>query len=64
MKNIAIKAKPYIFLILAAASLVSISWNCTSSSAETGAIPDEIDYNFHIRPILSDIHPINFTLTQ
>ena len=54
MKDIAIKAKSYIFLTLASVSLVVVSWNCTSSSAETGAIPDEIDYNFHIRPILSD----------
>jgi uncharacterized membrane protein len=51
MKNLAKKA---IFLLLAGASLATISWNCTNSSAETGAIPDEVDYNFHIRPILSD----------
>lgn len=54
MKSMAIKAKSYIFLLLASVSLAVIAWNCTSFSAETGAIPDEVDYNFHIRPILSD----------
>ncbi len=28
--------------------------NCTETSAETSSMPAEIDYNYHIRPILSD----------
>ena len=28
--------------------------NCHNSLAESNKIPDEIDYNYHIRPILSD----------
>ncbi len=55
MKSIVFKAKTFSLLLLASVSLATIVWNCTSSSAaETGAIPDEVDYNFHIRPILSD----------
>lgn len=55
MKSIVFKAKTFFFLLLIGVSLATIVWNCTSSSAaETGAIPDEVDYNFHIRPILSD----------
>lgn len=29
-------------------------WQCTSSSSTAERIPDVVDYNFHIRPILSD----------
>ncbi|MER0439034.1 PSD1 and planctomycete cytochrome C domain-containing protein [Emticicia sp. W12TSBA100-4] len=55
MKSIVFKAKTFFLLLLASVSLATIVWNCTSSSAvETAAIPDEVDYNFHIRPILSD----------
>jgi hypothetical protein len=54
MKSIVFKAKTFLFLLLTSVSLATIVWNCTTSSAETGSIPDEVDYNFHIRPILSD----------
>ncbi|AFK03395.1 protein of unknown function DUF1549 [Emticicia oligotrophica DSM 17448] len=54
MKSIVFRAKTFILLLLTSVSLATIVSNCTSSSAETGAIPDEVDYNFHIRPILSD----------
>lgn len=55
MKSVVFKAKTFLFLLLTSVSLAIIVWNCTSSSAaETSAIPDEVDYNFHIRPILSD----------
>ncbi len=55
MKSIVFKAKTFVLMLLTSVSLATIIWNCTSSSAaETGAIPDEVDYNFHIRPILSD----------
>jgi len=54
MKSIVFKAKTFFFLLLTSISLATIAWNCTTSSAETGSIPDEVDFNFHIRPILSD----------
>jgi len=55
MKSIVFTAKTFVLLLLTSVSLATIVWNCTSSSAaETGGIPDEVDYNFHIRPILSD----------
>jgi len=54
MKSIVFKAKTFFFLLLTSISLATIVWNCTTSSAETGSIPDEVDFNFHIRPILSD----------
>ena len=54
MKSIVFKAKTFFFLLLTSVSLATIVWNCTTSSAETGSIPDEVDFNFHIRPILSD----------
>ena len=54
MKSIVFKAKIFFFLLLTSVSLTAIVWNCTTSSAETGSIPDEVDFNFHIRPILSD----------
>ncbi|MCU0324421.1 MAG: PSD1 and planctomycete cytochrome C domain-containing protein [Spirosomaceae bacterium] len=54
MKSVVLKTKTLFYLLLASVSLASIVWNCIPSSAETGAIPDEVDYNFHIRPILSD----------
>ena len=35
--------------------LLSLSqFSCTESSGQVSGIPDEIDYNFHIRPILAD----------
>jgi Protein of unknown function (DUF1553)/Protein of unknown function (DUF1549)/Planctomycete cytochrome C len=36
--------------------VLAIAWNCTNSKAsnEVAAIPDEVDYNYHIRPIFSD----------
>jgi hypothetical protein len=35
--------------------LLSLSqFSCTESSGQGPGIPDEIDYNFHIRPILAD----------
>ena len=40
-----------------AVSLVGVAYfasQCTPSSAETGSMPDQVDYNYHIRPILSD----------
>jgi hypothetical protein len=49
-----LRVKSFIFLLLISLSLATIVWNCTTSSAETGAIPDVVDYNLHIRPILSD----------
>ncbi len=54
MKSIVLKAKTFFFLLLTSISLATIVWNCTTSSAETGSIPNEVDFNFHIRPILSD----------
>lgn len=55
MKSIVFTAKTFVLLLLTSVSLATIVWNCTSSSAaETGGIPDEVDFNFHIRPILSD----------
>ncbi len=40
------------FILLAAGSVHLTQ--CTQSSAETGALPEEVDYNYHIRPVLSD----------
>ena len=35
--------------------ILSLSqFSCTESSGQGSGIPDEIDYNFHIRPILAD----------
>ena len=42
-------------LILSAFSILAYtSWRCTSSRADDTSIPDVVDYNYHIRPILSD----------
>jgi hypothetical protein len=54
MKTLTVKIKYFFILCLLTVGIASIVWNCTSASAETSAMPDEVDFNFHIRPILSD----------
>ncbi len=54
MKTLTVKIKYFFILCLITVGIASIVWNCTSVSAETSAMPDEVDFNFHIRPILSD----------
>ncbi|WP_337044729.1 PSD1 and planctomycete cytochrome C domain-containing protein [Emticicia sp. 17c] len=54
MKTLTVKLKFYVILCLITVGIASIVWNCTRASAETTSMPDEVDYNFHIRPILSD----------
>ncbi|WP_459449826.1 PSD1 and planctomycete cytochrome C domain-containing protein [Aquirufa ecclesiirivi] len=42
-------------LILVAFTILAYtSWRCTSSRADDTAMPEVVDYNYHIRPILSD----------
>lgn len=48
------KIKSIVILFLLSICIISVAINCTSTSAETVSMPDVIDYNYHIRPILSD----------
>lgn len=48
-KKLIIKA---FFLVLTLSGIVFINFECTDSTAQ--GVPDVIDYNFHVRPILSD----------
>ena len=48
------KIKTILLLLFIAFSISFLLQNCNESSAETTAMPQEIDYNYHIRPILSD----------
>ena len=55
MKSFLIKAKYLVILGLVLVMINLMTTNCTNSNAETGnQIPETVDYNYHIRPILSD----------
>lgn len=41
---------PIVFL----ACLLYVAWSCSDAQASDTSMPDVVDYNFHIRPILSD----------
>jgi hypothetical protein len=51
MKN---NLKSLVIISLASASIIVSAINCTNTNAEGVSMPDEVDYNYHIRPILSD----------
>jgi hypothetical protein len=44
--------KKAFFLVIALTGIVFVNFECTDSKAQ--GVPDLIDYNFHVRPILSD----------
>jgi len=46
--------KKALLLFLAAGILVTIQFSCSTGDSSEEEIPDIVDYNFHIRPILSD----------
>lgn len=54
MKNLLNQSKSVFFLLFIAIGFSFIAVYCTNSNAETSLIPNEVDYNYHIRPILSD----------
>jgi hypothetical protein len=49
-----IQSKRFGFLLLLAIGSIFAYTRCSDSQAQETAMPDVIDYNYHIRPILSD----------
>ncbi len=54
MNRSIVRLKTTLFLFFIGVSVAYFAMNCSSSNAETTRLPDEVDYNYHIRPILSD----------
>ncbi len=61
MQNLVSQTKSFIFILLFGIGISFIAIYCTNSSAssssasgEVAVIPEVVDYNYHIRPILSD----------
>lgn len=54
MNRSIVRLKTTLFLFFIGVSVAYFAMNCSSSNAETTDLPDEVDYNYHIRPILSD----------
>lgn len=55
MESFLIKAKYLVLLGLVLVGINLTTSNCTNTNAETGnQMPETVDYNYHIRPILSD----------
>ncbi len=54
MKNLVTRTKSLILILFFAISICFTAIYCTNTSSESTSIPDVVDYNYHIRPILSD----------